>query len=47
MKNHYETLEMSVVLFDNEDIVTTSSVTDLFDGNKSDNDLAFDLLGND
>lgn len=44
MKKHYETLEMSVVLFDNEDIVTTSSVTDLFTGDKSDNDLAWDAL---
>lgn len=44
MKKHYEMLEMSVVLFDNEDIVTTSNVTDLFTGEKSDNDIAFDIL---
>lgn len=44
MKKHYEALEMSVVLFDNEDIVTTSSVTDLFTGDKNDNDVAWDIL---
>lgn len=45
MKHNYEIPEISVILFDNEDIVTTSaSITNLWSDNSSDNDIAWDIL---
>ncbi len=43
MKQNYEAPEAAVIYFDNEDIVTASSIADLTVG--GDNDLGFDQFG--
>ena len=41
MKKEYKNLEVSVILFDNEDVVTTSGVDALWTGVSSDNDFSY------
>lgn len=46
MRKNYEIPEISVIHFDNEDIVTTSTLSDIASKTKtfSDNEIAWDIL---